>query len=351
MKRNFSARLLALTMALVLIIAITGCVNVSEDQAERRIKSYIFTRYGTNYEIGYISFKENQMFGGGSYHTTVTEKESGLSFSVICSGFSGKITDNYAQTLYEDQMDEKVESILESCPFVSEIELGIVWKTSPVGWKPSMSFDEFFEKYSNVDILVGLGINDVNPSQRSQELWELFQELNPDHNNLSITLWCALEPYHGEVMISGEEAEDFEYICQQLKRLEELDEQIKQSRQIVEEYPFVELVDLDVDCFVVYLDSDGEHVVLDFKLGMSEEEPVEKAEDVYEMCCRLKSQEFEFSVMIINTVQLSSGEEKTDSEMIYHTDMDSLEDIKEILLKLGPFPEETVPIDQTQKPE
>lgn len=84
MKRNFSARLLALTMAFVLIIAITGCVNVSEDQAERRIKSYIFTRYGTNYEIGYISYKENQMFGGGSYHTTVTEKESGLSFSVIC---------------------------------------------------------------------------------------------------------------------------------------------------------------------------------------------------------------------------------------------------------------------------
>lgn len=84
MKRNLSARLLAFAMALALIITMSGCVNVSEYQAERRIKSYIFTRNGTNYEIGYISFNENQMFGGGSYRTTVTEKASGLSFSVIC---------------------------------------------------------------------------------------------------------------------------------------------------------------------------------------------------------------------------------------------------------------------------
>lgn len=343
MKRNLPPRLLAFTMALVLMITMSGCVNVSEDQAERRIKSYILTRYGTNYEIGYISFKENQMFGGGSYRTTVTEKESGLSFSVTCSGFSGKIADNYAQTLYEDQMDEKVKSILEGCPFASEIDLGIVWRTAPAGWKPSMSFEEYFEKYSNVDISVGLGINDVNPSQRSKELWELFQELNPDHNNLSINLWCALEPYHSRVQISGEEAEDLEYICQQLQRLEELDEQVRQGRRIVEEYPFVELVDLDVDCFPEYMS-------LDFKLEMSEEKPVEKAEDVYELCCRLKAQEFEFSVMIINTVQLSGGEEKSDYDTIYRTDMDSLEDIKEILLKLGPFPEETGPTEQTTEP-
>lgn len=344
MKRHFPARLLTLTMALVLIIAITGCVNVSEDQAERRIKSYIFTRYGTNYEIGYISFKENLMFGGGSYHTTVTEKESGLSFSVTCDGFSGKISDNYAQTLYEDQMDEKVRSILEGCPFVAEIQLGIVWKTSPAGWRPSMSFDEFFEKYSNVDLLVGLAINEEEPSQRAEDLWELFRELQPDHNYLNVTLWCALEPYRSSVNIFGDEAEDLEYIRNQLQKMEDFDEQIRQGLNIVQEYPFMKLKELDVDSF-------SDYVSLEFKLEMSEEKPVEKAEDVYELCCRLKSQEFEFSVMIINTVQLSSGEEIRDYDMIYHTDMDSLEDIKEILLKLGPFPEETEPTEQTKEPE
>lgn len=343
MKRNLPPRLLVFAMALVLMITMIGCLNVSEDQAERRIKTYILTRYGTKYEIGHISFSEYKMFGGGSYHTTVTEKESGLSFSVTCEGFSGKITDNYAQTLYEDQMDEKVKSILEGCPFVSEIRLGITWKTSPAGWKPSMSFDEFFKKYSNVDILVGLAINDEDPSQRAQELWELFQELEPDHNYLNVELWCALEPCHSSVYIFGDEAEDLEYIRNQLETMEEYDNQIKVGRSIVEEYPFMKLNEVDVDSF-------SDHIRLVFKLEMSEEEPTEKAEDVYELCCRLKAQEFEFSVMIINTVRLSGGEEKSDYHTIYRTDMNSLEDIRECLSKLDLSTEETEPTEETTEP-
>lgn len=343
MKRNLPPRLLAFTMALVLMITMSGCLNVSEGQAEQRIKTYIFTRYGTKYEIGHISFKENQMFGGGSYHTTVTEMESGLSFSVTCEGFSGQITDNYAQTLYEDQMDEKVRSILEGCPFVSEIQLGIVWKTSPAGWKPSMSFDEFFKKYSNVDLLVGLAINDEDPSQRAQALLELFQELEADHNYLNVELWCALEPYHSSVYIFGEEAEDLEYIREQLQKMENFDDQIRQGRSIVEEYPFVKLNEVDVDSF-------SDHVRLVFKLEMSEEKPTEKAEDVYELCCRLNARELNFYVMIINTVQLSDGGEKSKYRTIYRTDMESLEDIRKNLSKLDPFPEEKEPTEETTEP-
>lgn len=337
MARERRLRLLALVMAVV--IAIAGCVNVSEDQAERRIKRYIFGRYGTGYEIGPISFTENQMFGGGSYHATVTEKESGIRFSVSCRGFDGEITDDLAQTLYEDQMYEKVSGILESCPFVSEIDLGIVWKTSPAGWRPSMSFEVFFQKYSNVDILVGLGIDDRVPSQRAQALWELFQQLEPDHNALIISLWCAVEPYHSSVNISDEDAEDLGYIREQLQKLEGFDAQIRQGRSIVEGYPFLRSVGMDVDSF-------PDHVRLGFRLEMSEERPEEKTEEVYELCGRLDAQEFAYDLKLTNTVRLSDGEEWTGYRQLYPTDWESLEDVRQSLSKLAPPSEETGPTGQ-----
>lgn len=340
MKRNLPHRLLAFSMALVLMITMSGCLNVSEDQAEQRIKTYICTRYGTKYEIGYISFQENLMFGGGSYHTTVTEKESGLSFSVTCEGFTGQITDNYAETLYKDQMNEKVRSILDSCSFISEYRLTIVWKTSPAGWRPSMSFEEFFKTYSNVDILLGLALNDQNPKQRAQSLLELFQELEADHNYLNVELWRASEPYHSSVFIFGEEAEELKYIENQLQKMEDFDNQIKAGTSIVEEYSFMKLHEVDVDSF-------SDHIRLVFKLKMSEEEPAEKAEDVYELCCRLNAQEFDFYVMIINSVQLGDGEEKTKYQTLYRSDMESLDDVSKCLSKLDFSPEENEPTEET----
>lgn len=334
MARRSYASVLVLVLAVLVIV--TGCVNVSEDQAQRWIKGYIFRRYGSGYEIGPVSFTENQMYGGGSYHATVTEKERGLRFSVTCRGFNGEITDDLAQTLYEDQMYEKVSSILERCPFASEIDLGVVWKGSPSGWKPSMSFEEFFEEYSNVDILLGLGIDDRAPSQKAQALWELFQQLEPDHNALIIDLWSTVEPYHSSVNISDEDADDLEYIQGQLQKLERFDAQILQGRSILEGYPFLSLRQIDVDSF-------PDHIRLGLKLEMSEERPEESAEELYELCCRLDAQEFAFDMMLFNTVRRSDGEEWTGYEWLYATDWESVEELRQKLLKLTP--KETTPTD------
>lgn len=108
-------KLLVVLMIVTFLTGASRCTS-STSRAQELIEAYILERYGEGFEITQIKKEKFNPYGAWivpyRWIATVTNPKTGVTFSAQYSNEDGNVTDQYAQTLYEKELDKKLTEVL-----------------------------------------------------------------------------------------------------------------------------------------------------------------------------------------------------------------------------------------------
>lgn len=343
-------KVIAFSSAAVLLISLAGC-GISEKEASRRIKRYIQEKYGRGYTFSevYTDHSGGGFFGGVTwYKVTVTHKKTGVSFTARCNSWGNSMQDHYAMALYQDALDQKLETTFASYSDFCFENLDIQFEKSPDDWQPTVPFEEFFAETDTIKITADLTMPEAGADQRAEEFLQLFRTLEADNNTVKFTIYTDAEDSQAYMQILPEHQYDLEAIQADLQYLGEFIREERRFNGIINTYseahPFLKLEDQRASWNRNNTHQFSADVI------MSEEDPAEKTEELFELIQLLDSEGFDYWLYVRNTQQLSVTEYNRKHVLIADGEVTDPEYLRQQLQELD-FTPETEPTEETQNTE
>lgn len=311
----------------VLLLMLTGC-SVTKTEAWAILEEQLEERYGEDFEITSVE-KYDYPGGGGEWFNlsynwvaTVTQPQSGVTFSAECYRTGAQVKDYYAQSLYTKDLEQKMEDIFSDYPDIHiRDNLQIEWCPSPEGWQPQVPFEEAFETCELFELDLDAVIPKEGALDRADDLAQLLDRLHQDKNKMRLTL--RLSDAEGNVFCSYREryprdkkdAAALRAVLESLSRSVAAEPEMKKVlADLQKAYPFIEATQL-----AGY--SSGN---FRFVLYLSEEDITIRTEALYEIFLSLKETDPEGTLrienaptgIILNSLRLELTQEEFEERLL-----------------------------------
>lgn len=171
--RAILACLAVLAAALVIF---TGCADLNgaaRDSTEETIKRKLYERYGQTFSVKKIEQVSSQTtFSKYMYYATVYLNDSTKVFHATMSKDGKSFTDDYPRILFEEKMNDEIESILILCEFIEAYSYKIIFQESAFVWQKEEDYEDYLKDSGTyVSVKVSIDASDMEEAvQRGYEL-------------------------------------------------------------------------------------------------------------------------------------------------------------------------------------
>lgn len=219
-------KLLAVLMIVTFLTGASRCTS-STSRAQELIEAYILERYGEGFEITQIKKEKFNPYGAWivpyRWIATVTNPKTGVTFAAQYSNEDGNVTDQYAQTLYEKELDKKLTEVLGgNDAFYLAAEPKVRWLPTAADWEPTVTFEEAFRETSLIKLEAELRFLETGVEENAPRLREIFSALGAQRNEIVLRIRLISEsgePYCSFCEIPEEHQMETEKIREDLRAL------------------------------------------------------------------------------------------------------------------------------------
>lgn len=292
-------------LAAVMVISLTGCCRLSEKAAITKIEKHLNEAYGGVFKVTMIEYDSEE----NTYTAQVTELNSYQFFTAVCTG-NGSITDDYQNLPAETVLEQELNRLFAAYPYFQFRSL-VIEPNGSVSYltqlsqmaKKSESSDLDFSTLDDIDISATLVISQEDPVSMTDEVYQLYQELEQRDIPLELLIVHAYDGKEYRVEIKSSRQGDPELIRGSLHTLV-LKRQIDlRLQEILARYSFLAVKDVDYSwsySFSNDFDSVTPGITADaflkdssiratVYLVLPESNPEERADEVLKLCQELNA--------------------------------------------------------------